>query len=103
MKEAVWLWKFIDELEVASFLDGPILLYCDSTGTIAQAKELKSHQCTKHILCCYHLIQKIVDRGDVDLQKIIEKENLANPFTKALRIKELDDHKLKMDLWYCTY
>ena len=38
-KEAVWLWKFINELRVATSLDGPILLYCDSTRAIAQAKE----------------------------------------------------------------
>ena len=34
-KEAVWLRKFINELRVASSLDGPVLLYCDSTSTIA--------------------------------------------------------------------
>ena len=49
-KEAVWLWKFINELRVAPSLDGPILLYCDSIGAIAQAKEPKSDQWAKHIL-----------------------------------------------------
>ena len=34
-KEAVWLQKFIDELRVVPPVDGPILLYCDSTGAIA--------------------------------------------------------------------
>ena len=43
VKEAVWLRKFIDELEVAPSLDGPILLYCDSTDAISQAKEPKLH------------------------------------------------------------
>ena len=41
-KEAVWLWKFIDELKVAPFIDGPVLLYCDNTGAIAQAKSQDS-------------------------------------------------------------
>ena len=66
-KEAVWLWKFIDELGVAPSIDGPVLLYCNNTGAIAQAKEPRSHQRTKHILCHYHLIWEIVDRDDVDL------------------------------------
>ena len=35
VKEAIWLWKFIDELEVAPSIDGPILLYYNSTDTIA--------------------------------------------------------------------
>ena len=43
LKEAVCLWKFIDELGVASSIDSPILLYCNNTRTIAQAKELKFH------------------------------------------------------------
>ena len=42
LKEAVWLQKFIDDLEVASSLDDLILLYCDSIGAIAQAKEPNS-------------------------------------------------------------
>ena len=66
-KKAVWLRKFIDELGVAPSIDGPVLLYYNSTGAITQAKEPKSHECTKHILHHYHLIQKIVDRDDVNL------------------------------------
>ena len=42
-KEAMWLRIFIIELGVAPFLDDPILLYCDSTGAIAQMKEPKAH------------------------------------------------------------
>ena len=86
---------------MAPSIDGPILLYYNSTGAIAQAKEPKSHQRTKYILRCYHLIRKIVDRGDVKLQKIDGKENLTNPFTKALDIKEFEDYKSKMGIRYC--
>ena len=43
VKETVWLRKFIGELGVAPSIDGPILLYCESIGAIAQAKEPKSH------------------------------------------------------------
>ena len=99
-KEAVWLRKFINELGVAPSLDGPVLLYCDSTGAIAQVKEPKAHQWTKHILRRFHLVREIVDRGDIDLQKIDGKEYLTDPFTKALAIKEFDNHKSKMDIRY---
>ena len=101
-KEAVWLRKFINELGVAPSLDGPVLLYCDSTGAIAQAKEPNAHQRMKHILRCFHLIRDIVDRGDVDLQKIDGKKNLTDPFTKAIVVKEFDDYKSKMGIRYCT-
>ena len=102
VKQAMWLKKFITELGVASSLDGPVLLYCDSTSAIAQVKEHKAQQRTKHILHRFHLVRKIVDRDDVDLSKIDEKENLTDPFTKTLRIKKFDDHKSKMDIRYCT-
>ena len=92
-KKAVWLQKFISELEVVPSVEDSIFLYCDSTGVIAQAKELKSYQRTQHILRCYYLVREIVDQGDINLQKIDGKENLADPFTKVFRIKEFDDHK----------
>ena len=87
---------------MAPSVDGSVMLYYDRTGAIAQAKESKIHQRTEHILCCNHHIRKIMDQGDINLQKIDGKENLADPFTKALRIKEFDDHKSKMSIRYCT-
>ena len=41
-----------------------------------------------------------MNRGDVDLQKIDEKENLDDPLTKALGVKEFDDYRRKMDIRY---
>ena len=49
-KEAVWVRKFISELGVVSTISDPITLYCDNSGAIAQAKEPRSHQRTKHML-----------------------------------------------------
>ena len=92
-KEAVWLWKFLGELRVVPILDSPISVYCCSIGAIAQAKEPKLHHRTKHILHRYYLIWEIMEWGDVDLQKINRKENLANLLTKALKIKEFNEYK----------
>ena len=92
-KERVWLWKFISELGVTPSIDGPVLLYCDSSSAIAQVKEPKSHHRTKYILCRYHMVWEIMNRGDVELQKIDRNENLVDPFTKALEIKEFDNFK----------
>ena len=41
-----------------------------------------------------------MERGDIDLRKIDGKENLADPLTKPLGIKEFDDHKRKMGIRY---
>ena len=95
---STWLLKFINKLGVAPSLDSLVLLYCDSTGVIAQAKGPKAHQRTKHILHRYHLVREIMERDDIDLQNIDEKENMADPYTKALRIKEFDNYKGKMGI-----
>ena len=49
-KEVVWLKKFITGLDVIPSIANLIDLYCDNNGVTAQAKELRSHQRTKHIL-----------------------------------------------------
>ena len=61
-KEAVWLQKFISELEVAPSVDGLILLYYDNTGAVAQFKEPRAHHKSKHILRCFHLVREFVER-----------------------------------------
>ena len=55
-KEAVWIKKFITDLGVVPSIINPVDVYCDNNGAIAQAKEPRSHQRSKHILRCYHLI-----------------------------------------------
>ncbi|CAL9029784.1 unnamed protein product, partial [Prunus brigantina] len=48
-KEAVWMRKFISDLGVVPTIALPVALYCDNNGAIAQAKEPRSHQNSKHI------------------------------------------------------
>ncbi|VFQ98470.1 unnamed protein product [Cuscuta campestris] len=55
-KEGVWIKKFISELGVVPSINDPIPLFCDNTGAIAQEKEPRSHQKTKHIVRRYHII-----------------------------------------------
>lgn len=50
IKEVVWFKKFIIELGIIPNIIDPILLYCGNNGSIAQVKELRSHQRSKYIL-----------------------------------------------------
>ena len=59
-KEAVWLRKFLLELGVITKVVDPMILHCDTSGVIAQAKELRNHRKGKHIERKYHLVQEIV-------------------------------------------
>ena len=90
--------KFIFELGVVPSIEESIPLLCDNNGTIAQAKEPRSHQKSKHILWMYHLIREIIEHGDVKIEKVDGKENAADPFTKALDTKEFDKHKWELGM-----
>jgi len=57
-KEAVWIRKFVSELGVVPSVSRPMDLYCDNSGAIAQVKEPRSHQKSKHILRRYPLIRE---------------------------------------------
>ena len=57
--------KFIIELGVVPGIKQLVSLYCDNTGTVAQAQKLRSHHKSKHILRQFHLVWGIVERCDV--------------------------------------
>ena len=97
-KEAVWIRKFIGELGVVPSIAGPITLYCDSTGAIAQALEPRSHNRSKHVLRKYHLIREIIDRKDIVIEKIPSEDNIADPLTKALAQDRHDMHMSALGL-----
>ena len=80
-KEAVWIMKFIAELGVVPSIVDPIPLYCDNNGSIAQAKEPRSHQ---HVLRKYHLIRKIIGKIHVKIEKVPTNQNIDDPLTKPL-------------------
>jgi hypothetical protein len=55
-KEGFWIKKFLSELGVVLSVQGPVDLYCDNNGAIAQSKEPRSHSRSKHVLRRYHFI-----------------------------------------------
>ena len=77
---------------VPSFVDS-IPLYCENNGAIAQAKEPRSHQKSKHVLRRYHLIREIIGRNDVKIEKVPIDQNIVDPLTKPLPQKKYDSHE----------
>ena len=99
-KEAVWIKKFVTGLGVIPSISNPVDLYCDNNGGIAQAKEPRSHQRSKHILRHYHLIREIIERGDVKICKVPINDNVADPFTKPLPQPKHGSHTRSMGIRY---
>ncbi|KAK8578797.1 hypothetical protein V6N12_069141 [Hibiscus sabdariffa] len=101
-KEAVWIKKFMTELGVIPSISDAVDLYCDNNGAIAQAKEPRSHQRSKHILRCFHLIREIIDRGDVEICKVNMDDNIADPLTKPLAQQKHDRHTKSLGIRYVS-
>ncbi|KAL0291581.1 UNVERIFIED_CONTAM: Retrovirus-related Pol polyprotein from transposon TNT 1-94 [Sesamum radiatum] len=98
-EEAIWMKNYIQELgEVPSIAD-PVVVFCDNNGAIAQAKELRSHHRSKHILGCYHLLREKVSRGNCRMYRVSSAENTADPRTKLMSLIAHTQHLDKMDLW----
>ena len=99
-KEGVWIRNFIAELGVVLSASSPMDLYCDNNGAIAQAKEPRSHQKSKHILRRYHLIRELVDRGDVKICKIHTDLNIVDLLTKLLTQPKHEAHTRAIGIRY---
>ena len=67
-------------------------LFCDNNGTIAQVKEPRSHQRSKHILRRFHLIREIVDNGDVKICRVSTIDNITDPLTKPFPQAKHESH-----------
>ncbi|KAL0458337.1 UNVERIFIED_CONTAM: Retrovirus-related Pol polyprotein from transposon TNT 1-94 [Sesamum latifolium] len=97
-KEAVWMKNYIQELGVVPSIAEPVVIFCDNNGTIAQAKELKSHHRSKHILRRYHLLREMVSKGDCRMDRVSSAENIADPLSKLMLQIAHTQHLDKMGL-----
>ena len=79
--------KFLSELGIVPGIVDPIGLYYDNNGAIAQAKEPRSHQRSKHILRRYAKICKVPTL-----------DNIVDPLTKPLAQQKHDGHTRSMGI-----
>nr|GEV38531.1 zinc finger, CCHC-type [Tanacetum cinerariifolium] len=91
-KEAVWVRKFISRLGVVPIIEEPISMYCDNTRAITIANELGITKGSRHFHAKVHYLRKVIDYGDVKLEKVHTDDNLVDPFTKALAFPKHSEH-----------
>src|SRR3954467_3599476 len=68
-------------------------IYCVNSGVVAQAREPRSHQKSKHIERRYHKIREFVDKGYVKVCKIYTDLNVSDPMTKPLPRAKHEQHR----------
>ncbi|GKE35920.1 retrotransposon protein, putative, ty1-copia subclass, partial [Tanacetum coccineum] len=90
-KEAIWMKNFIGDLGVVPTVHDPIEIFCDNESSVALTKEPKDHRKSKHIERKYHFVRSKVEEGYVIVKHIRPKDNLVDPFTKALAKSRHDE------------
>ena len=78
----------------------PLDLYCDSNGAIAQAKEPRNHQKSKHVMQQFHLIREFIDRDEIKICKIHTDLNISDPLTKSLPQPKHERHTSVIGIRY---
>ncbi|GJR15522.1 retrotransposon protein, putative, ty1-copia subclass [Tanacetum coccineum] len=91
-KEAVWVRKFIYGLGVVPIIEEPINMYCDNTRAITIANESGITKGARHFRAKVHYLRKVIEFGDIKLEKVHTDDNLADPFTKALAFPKHSEH-----------
>ncbi|GJW11028.1 hypothetical protein Tco_1576855 [Tanacetum coccineum] len=91
-KEAVWVRKFISGLGVVPTIEEPINMYCDNTGAITIANESGITKGARHFCAKVHYLRKVIEYGDIKLEKVHTYDNLVDPFTKALAFLKHSEH-----------
>ena len=92
--------KFVGALGLVPNMAYLISMFCDNIRAIAQVKEPRAHQKSKHIQRKYHNLREIVGTEEIIIQKIHLTDNVTDPLIKAITQKQLDYHLEKMSMRY---
>lgn len=88
-KDAIWIRSFI--LELNSELYQPILINCDNKGAIDLSKNSNFGARTKHITLRHSFLKDTIDNGIVQIDFVPTQNMLADPLTKAVPKKAIED------------
>lgn len=101
VQQAVCLRRFFIHLGVVKDASDPVTIHCDSTSTLAFAKDPKYHGKTKHIDILYHFIRDMIAQKEIVLKYISRSRMVVGLLTKPIareafmaHVKSLGLHRL---------
>lgn len=83
-KEAIWMKGLLTELDIPRIDVDTVTIYCDNQSAIKLAKNPEFHSRTKHIKLRHHFIRELVESGEIALEYINTKLNIADIMTKGI-------------------
>ncbi|UYV83621.1 hypothetical protein LAZ67_23001719 [Cordylochernes scorpioides] len=84
-KEAVWLGQTLSDLGFISHFAKPLTIYCDNRSVIDFSKNNIENNRSKHISVQFHYTRDKINSGDIVVQFVNTKENMADIQTKTLK------------------
>jgi hypothetical protein len=93
-QEAIWIRLLLKEMGFEQ--KEPTILNEDNQGCIRLSANDNSHQRTKHIDIKHHFVRERVKSGEIKLEYVNTKENLADMQTKALPTPLFETLKQKL-------
>ena len=76
----------------------PVVILCDNSSAINISKNPVQHSRTKHIEIRYHFLKDKVSQGEIKLEYVPTKDQVADIFTKPLPKEQVDYLCSKMGL-----
>ncbi|GJS45471.1 hypothetical protein Tco_0595592 [Tanacetum coccineum] len=81
-QQALWIKQALIDYDIR--LDN-IPIMCDNKGAIDLSKNPVQHSRTKHIEIRHHFLRDNVQKGNISLEKVSSKDNIADILTKPLK------------------
>jgi len=82
VKEAIWLKQLLKDSQNPCL--NPIIVNVDNQSTIKLIRNPEYHKRSKHIDIRYHFVREKYASGDIDVQYVCSRDQLADILTKAL-------------------
>ncbi|GKE72809.1 hypothetical protein Tco_1534850 [Tanacetum coccineum] len=81
-QQALWMKQAHIDYDIR--LDD-VLIMCDNKGAINLSKNPVQHSRTKHIEIRHHFLRDNVQKGNISIEKVTSKDNIADILTKPLK------------------
>ncbi|GJX22062.1 hypothetical protein Tco_0226507 [Tanacetum coccineum] len=94
-QQALWMKQALIDYDIR-LDDVPIM--CDNKGAIDLSKNPVQHSRTKHIEIHHQFLRDIVQKGNISIEKVASKDNLADILTKLLKREQFNYLRLGLGM-----
>ncbi|GJR22598.1 retrovirus-related pol polyprotein from transposon TNT 1-94 [Tanacetum coccineum] len=94
-QQALWMKQAL--VDYGIHLDD-IPIMCDNKGAIDLSKNPVQHSCTKQIEIRHHFLRDNVQKGNITIEKVLSKDNIADILTKPIKREYFNYLRLGLEM-----